>query len=289
MKKEVVTEMLQNGIKIKTPVYSMEKGNIQTITRKTDNSRVPLDEEAASMLKDYKDKFNKFIKKDVKHIKLKFPIAIKKYLLVEDVFSRLGDECAHNRVTVVLNELNRIQTALQEDKISTVKVLYSKLENVKEKLDKIQFNENKLLHAIDKACPAFDKLKVVTIPDKKDKMFWVEAPLITVVKGATKNALARLYRGLGMERYAQSYCVFDNVPFIVVRKNELNSGIDIKEQINTVVQALNRKYKGVRYLPVYHFSRKIRDYFVVLLCEEDYALDMDVIANACQSFQIYVE
>ena len=91
MKKEVVTEMLQNGIKVKTPVYSMEKGTVQTITRKTDNSRVPLDEEAANMLNDYKEKFNKFIKKDASHIKYKFPIAIKKFLLIEDVFSRLGD------------------------------------------------------------------------------------------------------------------------------------------------------------------------------------------------------
>ena len=274
---------------IKEPSRIVIDGKPEIITRKTETSHKPLDEEAIDSLNDYRVKFKSFCKKDVKHIKTKLPVAIKKLLLIEDIFSRLGDEQAHSRVTVALNSLNGIQKAIKEEKLTTVKSLYERLSQVDEKLSKIKLNENKLLSGIDKACPAFDKLKTITIPDKKDVMFWVKAPIVIVVKGATRNALARLDRGLGMERYAQSYCVIDDMPFIVVKKDELRKGIDIKDQINTVVQSLNRKYKGTRYLPVYHFSRKVRDYFIVMLCLEDYALDMDNIANACQSFQIYVE
>lgn len=271
-------------------LYLRESDSVGEVKVRRNDKPQDIYTEAEQTLKSYKSKFKSLStkKKLIQDTINTIPTAIKHGLKLVDLMSVAGDDLAYKRASSFLNKLTKFYEKIKFKKITGVKEIRDGLVQLNKMCSSIELNEDKLKYLNDSGVEV-SSFKMIDLPNKSDTMFWLEAPIVFVISFLSKSNQSRLSNGLDLKKLSSNYFAIAKIPFLVVKTEALRHDISLENQVNLVIQTLNKRKKGQRYVPVYSISRKINNRQVIMLCKEEFAGSLEELVNNLRSFKIYIQ
>lgn len=270
-----------------TRLYTKDEINIET--KPTDKPK-DIHSESEYDLASFKRKFAKLVSSRKKFVEVlnRIPTAVKHGEKLAELISAAGDDNAYKKVLSFVKKLRKLKDQIAFKKITAVSIIRSELEDLNCRLQTITLNEDKLKY-LDKSSEEIGVLEFVEIPNKPDTMFWVEAPIVFVLDMLSKSNQTKLANGIGLKKMSNNYFVIKNIPFLIVKTSAIRTDITLEEQVNVVIQTLNRRKKSQGFYPIHSLSRTINGKRAILLCKEEFASSLEELVNNTRSFQIYLK